>query len=172
MNKHNTLWATICAVLFVTMVSMHHNHSAYRSANNSKYVERGTEYERVLADERVANKDLRTILDVLTHGKPLVFTAYNALVNQTDDTPNITASNKQIYGGGLALSREMLVPYGHDGAEIAYGDTVLVMLEMVVEDTMNKRWLSRGDVYMINYAEAVAFGHKKGKLYHYDGSYN
>jgi len=172
MKASNIFSGIVITGLLFTMGLMHNNHLGNATVKNSQYVQQGAEYEQALFLERTANADLRRVVGILTNSKPLVFTAYNALVNQTDDTPNITASNKQIYGGGLALSREMLIPYGYGGAYIEYGDTVLVMLEMVVEDTMNKRWISRGDVYMINYAEAVQFGHKKGKLYHYDGPYN
>lgn len=128
-------------------------------------------WKQQFQSERVINKqareiaDLRTLVHVLSDSKPMVFTAYNALPSQTDDTPNITASNKEIFEGVLALSQEMLTPYGHGGT-IAYGDTVLVMLEMIVEDTMHERWRSRGDVFMVDYADAVNFGKRTGRLYH------
>ncbi len=104
-------------------------------------------------------------LDLFTEGHPLVFTAYNALVGQTDDTPNITASNKQIFPGVLALSRELITRYGY-GGNINYGDKVWMVVPMQVEDTMNKRWRERGDVYMLNYDEARQFGRRSGILYH------
>jgi hypothetical protein len=95
-------------------------------------------------------EEMAAALDLFTEGHPLVFTAYNALVGQTDDTPNITASNKEIFPGVLALSRELISRYGH-GGDIEYGDKVWVVVPMQVEDTMNKRWRGRGDVFMMNY---------------------
>jgi len=109
-------------------------------------------------------QELTTALDIFTQSKPMVFTAYNAMVSQTDDTPNITASNKEIFPGVLALSRELLKPYGH-GGQIAYGDTVWVVLPLQVEDTMHSRWRQRGDVFMLDYSEAIQFGRRPGRLY-------
>lgn len=109
--------------------------------------------------------EMAQALDLFTEGHPLVFTAYNALVGQTDDTPNITASNKEIFPGVLALSRELISRYGH-GGDIEYGDKVWVVVPMQVEDTMNKRWRGRGDVFMMDYDEARRFGRRTGVLYH------
>jgi len=131
-----------------------------------------TELENILSHEMQIKDSLGTYieemaaaLDLFTEGQPLVFTAYNALVGQTDDTPNITASNKEIFPGVLALSRELISRYGH-GGDIQYGDKVWVVVPMQVEDTMNKRWRGRGDVYMLNYDEARQFGRRSGILYH------
>ncbi len=130
------------------------------------------EIERILAEEMLIKDSLSTYieemaaaLDLFTEGHPLVFTAYNALVGQTDDTPNITASNKEIFPGVLALSRELITRYGH-GGNIKYGDKVWMVVPMQVEDTMNKRWRERADVYMLNYDEARQFGRRSGMLYH------
>ncbi len=131
-----------------------------------------TEIKNILAHEMVIKDSLNTYveemaaaLDLFTQGHPLVFTAYNALVGQTDDTPNITASNKEIFPGVLALSRELITRYGY-GGDINYGDKVWVVVPMQVEDTMNKRWRGRGDVYMLDYDKAIQFGRKSGILYH------
>lgn len=130
------------------------------------------EVKDILAHEAMIKDSLNTYmvemaaaLDLFTEGHPLVFTAYNALVGQTDDTPNITASNKEIFPGVLALSRELITRYGH-GGDIEYGDKVWVVMPMQVEDTMNKRWRARGDVFMLDYDQAVQFGKKSGILYH------
>lgn len=109
-------------------------------------------------------EEMASALDLFTEGHPLVFTAYNAMVSQTDDTPNITASNKEIFPGVLALSRELITRYGY-GGDIQYGDKVWMVVPMQVEDTMNKRWRGRGDVYMLDYDEARQFGRRNGILY-------
>ena len=142
-------------------------------ANNALTVSRHHAQMTEILKEEGAAKDsliryiseLTTTVDLLTDSKPLVFTAYNAMVSQTDDTPNITASNKEIFPGVLALSRELLKPYGH-GGNISYGDTVWVVLPMQVEDTMNRRWRNRADVYMLDYQEALNFGRRHGRMYH------
>ncbi|NQV16022.1 hypothetical protein HQ531_11240 [bacterium] len=112
-------------------------------------------------------EEMAAALDLFTEGHPLVFTAYNALVGQTDDSPNITASNKEIFPGVLALSRELISRYGQ-GGDIQYGDKVWVVVPMQVEDTMNKRWRGRGDVFMMDYDKARQFGRKSGILYRDD----
>ncbi|MCF7807383.1 MAG: hypothetical protein K9M49_01070 [Candidatus Marinimicrobia bacterium] len=109
-------------------------------------------------------EEMAAALDLFTEGHPLVFTAYNAMVNQTDDTPNITASNKEIFPGVLALSRELITRYGY-GGDVQYGDKVWMVVPMQVEDTMNKRWRGRGDVFMLDYHEARQFGSRQGILY-------
>jgi len=129
------------------------------------------EIKRILTEEMQIKdslstyiEEMATALDLFTEGHPVVFTAYNALVGQTDDTPNITASNKEIFPGVLALSRELITRYGH-GGDIQYGDKVWMVVPMQVEDTMNKRWRDRADVYMLNYDEARQFGKRSGMLY-------
>lgn len=112
-------------------------------------------------------EEMAAALDLFTQGHPLVFTAYNAVVEQCDDTPNITASNKEIFPGVLALSRELITRYGH-GGNINYGDKVWMVVPMQVEDTMNKRWRDRADVYMLDYDQARQFGRRAGILYHED----
>ncbi len=111
-------------------------------------------------------RGLAQSLALFTNGKPLIFTAYNALTAQTDNTPNITASNKRIFPGVLALSRELLKPY-NESAQIAYGDTVWVVIPLQVEDTMHRRWQNRADIFMLDYHQALAFGKRRGYLYHH-----
>ena len=44
-------------------------------------------------------------------------TAYNNLPAQSDNTPNIGASNRKVYEGAIALSRDVLADY-----KVNYGD--------------------------------------------------
>lgn len=122
-----------------------------------------------LVEYQIQLKYTKSMLRLFTDSRPVTFTAYNALAWQTDDTPNITASNKRIHKGVVALSREQLRYYGHKGGEISWGDTVLVVMPLVVEDTMAKRHSDWADVFMEDYQTAVAFGKKQGHVYH--GSY-
>lgn len=137
-----------------------------RAARHQQEIASILEHEMEIKDSLgIYIEEMAAALDLFTEGHPLVFTAYNALVGQTDDTPNITASNKQIFPGVLALSRELISRYGH-GGNIDYGDQVWVVVPMQVEDTMNKRWRGRGDVFMMDYSEALEFGRRSGILYH------
>lgn len=88
-------------------------------------------------------------------------TAYNNLPAQSDNTPNIGASNRKVYEGAIALSRDVLADY-----KVNYGD-VLCLLEnnscYVVEDTMNMRYDNnkkegsgyRADIFMYSKASAL-----------------
>lgn len=122
-----------------------------------------------IADTQATLNRTKAMLKIFTGGKPVAFTAYNALEWQTDDTPTITASNKKVHRGLIALSREQLRYYGH-GGEIAWGDTVLAVMPMVVEDTMNKKLSNWADVFMHGLPEAIAFGKRRGHIYH--GTYS
>lgn len=88
-------------------------------------------------------------------------TAYNNLPEQTNDQPNIGASNRKVYEGSIAVSRDLLKMYN-----IRYGD--IVCLEKnntcyLVEDTMNKRYNDlvtpgsgkRMDIFLYSKPEAL-----------------
>jgi len=107
--------------------------------------------------------DLRKKIRVLTNGKPVVFTAYNALPWQTDDDPTITASGSEVYEGSVALSRDMIKSF-NPAADVAWGDTVWTIIPFVVEDTMHKRMRRRVDVFMDDLGTARAFGLRRGKI--------
>jgi len=164
-----TFLAITNIVLLLLLGSVTHFYEEQLTTLNEIRTLDRVEFNAKLDEKQGQFNAVSQLLDVVTNSRPLVFSAYNALPNQTDDTPNITASNKQIYPGVLALSREMLTPYGF-GGDIAYGDKVIVMIEMTVEDTMHERWRQRGDVFMINYAAAMNFGRKEGRIYHVGNS--
>jgi hypothetical protein len=90
------------------------------------------------------------ILDTLT--------IYNPTTKQCDRDPLVTASNKridihQLRAGSIrwmALSRNMLKRWG--GA-LNYGDTIILQAgdpavdgKWVIQDTMNKKFINRGDL--------------------------
>jgi len=86
-------------------------------------------------------------------------TMYNPEVNQTDSTPFITASNKQVKTGYCATSRDLKKKY-----KLEYGDLVVIpMLNMCLEiqDIMNKRYTDRIDIFSFSKQEAIKFGVKK-----------
>jgi len=108
---------------------------------------------------------LRKKCDILSNGKPVVFTAYNALWWQTDSTPTIAASGATVYEGSCALSRDFLKVFGRNNP-IAYGDTVYAIIPFVVEDTMHERWNNHMDIFMDDLKTARLFGKKQGMLYY------
>ena len=115
---------------------------------------------------------LENKLDAMSHGKPVYFTAYNAVPWQTDDTPTITASGATIYEGSCALPRNLLTTF-NPNATFSYGDTAWFVIEhdkswhitpYVVEDTMNARFRRTLDIFMDDLHVARQFGKRKGFL--------
>ncbi len=86
---------------------------------------------------------------------PVVVSAYNPVVAQTDSTPEITASNKRVRGGMVALSRDLEKEYG-----FTFGDTVVIEGHgsFAFEDRMSKRWSRRVDILMFSREAAREFG--------------
>lgn len=93
-------------------------------------------------------------------------TAYNNLPNQTNDQPNIGASNRKVFEGSIALSRDILRDY-----KVRYGDVACISENgqcYIVEDTMNKRYDTknspalgrRADIFMYDYEEALRVNFK------------
>lgn len=92
-------------------------------------------------------------------GVPVTITAYNPVEAQTDTTPNITASNKEVRHGMIALSRDLEKDFGFE-----FGDLITIYNVGVFEfeDRMNKRWKRRVDILMKNKDDAKKFGEQKG----------
>jgi len=86
---------------------------------------------------------------------PVVVTAYNAVGAQTDSTPEITASNKRVKSGMVALSRDI-----EEEFNFRFGDTVVIksLGAFTFEDRMNKRWKRRVDIFMPSEEAAKNFG--------------
>lgn len=86
---------------------------------------------------------------------PVVVSAYNPVADQTDNTPEITASNKRVRDGMVALSRDLEKEYG-----FTFGDTVVIEGHgsFVFEDRMDKRWSRRVDILMFSREAAIQFG--------------
>jgi 3D (Asp-Asp-Asp) domain-containing protein len=91
-------------------------------------------------------------------------TGYSSSIVETDDTPFITAANTRTRPGIVALSRDLLRPYTPD-APFSFGDRIYIsgMGEFIVEDSMNRRWQKRLDIWFPSRKEAFDFG--KRNLY-------
>jgi 3D (Asp-Asp-Asp) domain-containing protein len=78
-------------------------------------------------------------------------TAYSSTVDQTDDTPFITASGTLVRPGVVAAN---FLPIGtHLRIPDYYGDMVFV-----VEDRMNERYNERLDIWMETHTQAIKWG--------------
>jgi len=85
-------------------------------------------------------------------------TAYTASVEETDDTPFITASNQQVRVGICALSRDIEKDFG-----LKFGDEIIIegLGKFEFQDRMNKRLKKHVDIFMSSKFEAFKFGRKK-----------
>lgn len=88
-------------------------------------------------------------------------TAYTSELGETDDTPDVTATNTTPTPGTLALSRDLLRTFT-PGAPFAFGDKVLIPGVGVfeVKDTMHPRWKRKADIWMQSVQDARAWGRR------------
>jgi 3D (Asp-Asp-Asp) domain-containing protein len=93
---------------------------------------------------------------------PIRVTAYNPVRSQTDSSPLITASNKRVRVGMVALSRDLEREFG-----FTFGDTVYLygFGRFVFEDRMHRRKRKHVDILMFNPVEARKFGVKSSYLF-------
>lgn len=97
-------------------------------------------------------------------------TAYTSSLRETDSTPFITATGARTRFGIVAVSRDLLptLPYGSQvrledlGSVSGRGrgqfDYLFRNTVFVVEDTMNRRFSWRMDIWMPNRSTALSFG--------------
>ena len=88
-------------------------------------------------------------------------TAYNPVMEQTDETPLIMASGKTVYQGAVALSRDLERDLG-----LKFGDTIEIdgFGQFMFEDRMNRRWTRRVDILLFSPEKARQFGVRKSFL--------
>ena len=93
---------------------------------------------------------------------PVKVTAYNPVRSQTDNSPLITASNKRVRVGMVALSRDLEREFG-----FRFGDAVYLygIGRFVFEDRMHRRKRRHVDILMFNPTEARKFGVKSSYLF-------
>lgn len=91
----------------------------------------------------------------------VTITAYSSTVDQCDKTPHITASNKPVRVGILAVSVDLLEELG-----LSFGQRVLIpgygLFE--IQDTMHTRWRRRVDIWESDREAARRFGKQEGTL--------
>ena len=87
-------------------------------------------------------------------GSPVLYlhiTAYSSSVDETDDTPFITANGTYVHDGVVATN---LLPFGTKVKIPAlFGDKVFT-----VEDRMSLRMTGRMDIWMSSKSKAIVFG--------------
>lgn len=93
---------------------------------------------------------------------PVKVTAYNPVQSQTDSSPLITASNKRVKAGMVALSRDLEREFG-----FRFGDTVYLdgLGKFVFEDRMHRKKRRHVDILMFNPIQARRFGVRSSYLF-------
>lgn len=94
----------------------------------------------------------------------ITITSYNNEESQTDDTPHIMASNRMVYEGAIAISRDIKDKY-----KLKWGDFVLINSDRlyVIEDLMNERYKNQVDIFDFNkeWSKTINFKNQKIKIY-------
>ena len=105
-----------------------------------------------LIQEIVDEQDKKNVKIIKTY--TVRATAYSSTIDQTDDTPFVTASGTNVRDGILATN---FLPFGTKiRIPEIYGDKVFI-----VEDRMNRRYWYNIDIWFPERSLAMAFGSKK-----------
>ncbi len=124
---------------------------SYGSGDEQELASKILNYEEDAIIEEVPGDSTHFQVDV---------TAYSPTVSETDSTPLITASNKMVKEGYIAVSRDL-------EAYLEFGDKVFIedIGIFEVQDRMNRRWSKRVDIFFYNTKRAIQFGKVKKKMW-------
>jgi len=125
------------------------------------------------ADVKKLRRDLNLAISLLeksfgepvqlenVHTVPVTLTAYSSTPDQCDSSPYITASNKPVRHGVIAVSDDIIKELG-----LSFGQRVLIPGHGVfeVQDRMNPRWHRRVDIWHDDREAARLFGIQKGTM--------
>lgn len=168
--------AAVIATLVLTPTAMYLVERTNRLDSERAYralaMESGAETEFLRASLRDLLRDQNRITSLLLDSGftvrtgnevtvKVVATGYSSTVWQTDATPNLTAANTRTREGVLALSRDLLKRYT-PGAPFDFGDRVHIsgLGYFVIEDSMNRRWDNRADIWFPSVVDARSFGRR------------
>lgn len=160
----------------VLFIMEHRSHAASKRAYDTLLFDSASETAYLRSSLRELLLEQARLTDVLLEAGhrvvsgdqlmvKVVATGYSSTVIETDDTPFITAHNTATREGILALSRDLLEIYT-PGAPFRFGDRVHVsgLGEFIVEDSMNKRYTNRIDIWFPSREEAFSFGVREAYL--------
>jgi 3D (Asp-Asp-Asp) domain-containing protein len=103
----------------------------------------------------------RSPIEVNTITQQVTLTAYSSTVDQTDDSPFITASNTMVRDGIIAAN---FLPFGTKvQIPSLFGEKVFV-----VEDRMHSRFNDRIDIWFPDRATAKQFGKREATVVIYE----
>lgn len=96
--------------------------------------------------------------------KGITITSYNNEESQTDSTPHIMASNRMVYEGAVAISRDLKEKH-----KLKWGDFVLLDSDRlyVIEDLMNERYKNQVDIFSFDkkLSKKINFKNQEIKIY-------
>ena len=96
--------------------------------------------------------------------KGITITSYNNEERQTDSTPHIMASNRMVYEGAVAISRDLKEKH-----KLKWGDFVLLDSDRlyVIEDLMNERYKNQVDIFSFDkkWSKKINFKNQEIKIY-------
>ena len=109
-------------------------------------------------------------------GLEVLVTAYNPLPEQTDDTPDITATGRRVREGYVAVSRDLegrfpmgarlqLLVVCEVNSEGECVKEIGELYEFEVQDRMHRRKRRQVDVFLMCQPEALAFGRRHAVVY-------
>lgn len=107
----------------------------------------------------VQQKDF--IIQSMTRGRVCTISAYSPTVGQTDDTPFITANNKRVRDGIVAVSRDLFANGWNFGRKIYIKDLGVY----TIDDLMHERMRNSLDIFMFDTDSAIKFGKKQARAY-------
>jgi len=135
--------ATITGVLLSMMVS--------QGSVDGKIVSKMSNFSETVLLQTIEGEFTKITVDV---------TAYSPTKRECDSTPFITASNKRVKEGYIAVSRDL-------EAYVGFGDKVFIkgLGIFEVQDRMNRRWKKRIDLFFFDTKQARRFGKKKREMW-------
>jgi 3D (Asp-Asp-Asp) domain-containing protein len=99
--------------------------------------------------------------------EPITITAYSSTEDQCNEEPHITASNKPVRIGIIAVSFDIMEELG-----LTFGQRVLIPGHGLfqIQDRMNRRWHRRVDIWHNDREAARLFGKQQGTMLWIDSS--
>jgi len=145
-------WKIILPMLILTPILVPAEIPTGRQPTKNSFYKKNHEYD----EKQRTREDFKNKRKI-----PITVTKYNPEPNQTDSTPFIMASNKTVYVGAIALSKDLEEKYG-----FKFGDKVFLekLGTYVFQDRMHERWTKKADIFSFSREEALKFGLVKTNL--------
>lgn len=91
---------------------------------------------------------------------PVTVTAYSPTIEECDDDPFITAYQRPVKVGTIAISRDLENEFGWQAGDLVH---VIGLGVFEVNDRMHHKWKKRVDIFFSDTEKAVSFGIKRSR---------